>query len=63
MPQIATTTTSAAGVYKFSSLQPGVALPQLTTGFTIVVSATQVAVRDYLPTLADVVAGGIPNDR
>jgi hypothetical protein len=46
--EIARTTTDANGLYSFSSLLPGKALPQTTSGYSIEVSLAQAALATYV---------------
>lgn len=51
---LASTTTSAAGLYQFSSLLPGVAVPQLSAGYSVRVALAQAPLATLVATAPNV---------
>jgi hypothetical protein len=60
--EIARTTTDANGLYTFSSLLPGKALPQSTGGYAIEIGLAQASLATYVPTAADLAAAAPLSD-
>ena len=54
--EIARTVTDANGLYSFSSLLPGKAVPQTTAGYTLEVSLAQASLATFVTTVPDLAA-------